>query len=99
MFKKYDSETLTHDLGMNYFKYGITQDQENTRRQQLFEVKREDVVEVANKYLLDKIEKGETSQVVFGQQTDALEMFVKNGWEIERFVKGLSLSQKNYSNS
>ena len=95
-FKSIDKPTLSHNLGLDIFQYGITQELSQTRRERLLEVSKDDIIDVANRYLLSAMEKDETHKVILGQNTDKLEMFVKNGWKIERFVAGLSLNQHKY---
>ncbi len=54
------------------------------------------MVDVANKYLLDRIKEGKSSQVIFGSQTNDLEGLLSRGWKIERAVEGLSIQEESY---
>jgi len=67
------------------------------------------LVSVTNKYLLEKIKEGKTSQIIFGSQSNNLEgllsrgiwiwiyrWIILKGWKIERPVEGLSVNEGSY---
>ena len=95
-FRNIDQPTLSHNIGLDLFQFGINSELLQTRRERLLGVSKDDIIDVSNRYLLSAMEKDETHKVILGQNTDKLEMFVKNGWKIERFVAGLSLNQHKY---
>jgi Zn-dependent M16 (insulinase) family peptidase len=63
---------------------------------QCLDVKDQSIVEAGEKWVNEKLKKGESSQVIYGKTSDNLEMYVSQGWVVDRFAKGLSLQTKNY---
>lgn len=95
ILRRYGKPQHLHDYGseeclLSNFSY-------DERIKKFLGVKRQDLIDVAGKYLLDAVSKGETQQSVFGVNTNKLELYIKNGWKIERFSKGLSLNTHNYA--
>jgi len=65
-------------------------------RRKLLAVTKDDLVDVATRYLMEPLKEGKTSQVIFGAQSNDLESFVKRGWKIETPVEGLSVREESY---
>ena len=61
-------------------------------RLKALEVSKEDLVFVAEKYLMSAIEKGETSRVVFGSQNADFTHLQASGWNIHNPIDFLSYS-------
>ena len=59
-------------------------------RLRALDVTREDVVAVAEKYLMKAIENGHTSRVVFGSQSAPLKELDEKGWSIFNPIDFLS---------
>ena len=59
----------------------------------------DDMIDVAQRYILDAMEKDKTSKVIFGAKNENLDIFVSRDWKIERFIEGLSLKPQNYNHS
>jgi hypothetical protein len=53
-------------------------------------------MEVTDKYILQKMSKGETNQLIIGSKENKLETLVARGWKIERFIDQLSLNEETY---
>lgn len=53
---------------------------------------REDLVGVAEKYLVNAFEKGETSRVVFGSQSEDFPGLEGQGWKVQNPIDFLSYS-------
>lgn len=94
-----DKPVLPHLHGMRLFLYGIPDEVAQTRREQILGVTKEDLLEVAEKYILESLKNDKTSKVIFGAKNDDLDVFVSRDWKVERFVDGLSLKPQNYDHT
>jgi hypothetical protein len=52
------------------------------------------MIDSATSNIHQKIKAGQSSQVVYGKASENLEMYVSQGWTVERFAKGLSISKE-----
>lgn len=85
--------------GLVQFTRGYTDEEKMVLRLKALEVSKEDLVFVANKYLMNAIEKNETSRVVFGSQTADFGSLEKEGWSIFNPIDFLSHSYFDQFNS
>ena len=92
---RYDGPRLASDYGSQLFMHGLTDDVRDLRRERLIGMTKDSLGKAASQ-LMDDLEKGQTSQVIFGASSDDLQYFIARGWKIERFVEGLSLKQERY---
>lgn len=53
-------------------------------------------MEVASKYVLERMAKSETNQIIIGSKENKLETLISRGWKIERFINQLSLNEESY---
>lgn len=88
-----------------FIKPGILKDTTDQQKLDLInftlsclEVTDQEIVDTANQEINEKLKKGESNQIIYGKQSDNLEMYVSQGWVVDRFAKGLSLQNKNYIN-
>ncbi len=73
--------------GLNEFYYGYTDEQFAQKRLDCLAVTKDDIVEVARKYLAEPLEQGKYSQVMFGnQKPEALKEMTDKGWRVESFI-------------
>jgi len=96
VFSNVDQVESPLDKGLRFFIKGISDNMRKEYREGLLSVTKDDVIEVAQKYLYGSIKDGKTSQVIFGTQDNDLEKFLSRGWKIERPVEGLSVSEEKY---
>eukprot|EP00331_Platyophrya_macrostoma_P017885 CAMPEP_0176471264 /NCGR_PEP_ID=MMETSP0127-20121128/41032_1 /TAXON_ID=938130 /ORGANISM="Platyophrya macrostoma, Strain WH" /LENGTH=556 /DNA_ID=CAMNT_0017865885 /DNA_START=137 /DNA_END=1807 /DNA_ORIENTATION=- len=96
VFARIDKVVEPQHKGMFELLGGVTTEMRQQYRTRLLEVKHQDLVDVAQKYLLESIKKGETSQVIFGSQNNNLEGLMSRGWKIEQPVEGLSVQEGSY---
>ena len=78
--------------GLVEFTRGFTDEQKMLLRIRALEVNKEDLVYVANKYLMDAFEKEKTSRVVFGNQNADFKHLESKGWNILNPIDFLSYS-------
>lgn len=71
VFQRVDAPRSVNQEGMGYFLYGITDEMKQARRELLLDVSREQVRDVAQRYLVDGVEKGADRMAFLGQ---------KQGW-------------------
>ena len=71
VFQRVDAPRSVNQEGMGYFLYGITDEMKQARRELLLDVSREQVRDVAQRYLVDGVEKGADRMCFLGQ---------KQGW-------------------
>lgn len=62
------------------------------------EVTQQEMIQTVNANILEKIKAGQSSQIIYGKASENLEMYVSQGWVVERFAKGLSINKEQYSN-
>jgi Zn-dependent M16 (insulinase) family peptidase len=96
LFAKVDRVVEPQNKGLRKWVYGITDDMRDEYRKRLLDVSKQDLVDVAEKYLYTSVKKGETSQVIFGSQNNDLETLMQRGWKIERPVEELSVQEGSY---
>jgi Zn-dependent M16 (insulinase) family peptidase len=63
---------------MSNFVYGVTDEMKQTRREQLLDVTKDQVREVAQKYIVNSLSKKAERLVFLGEKRD----FVDNSWTI-----------------
>jgi presequence protease len=78
VFQSLDAPKSVNEEGMAHFLLGVDQNMQQKRREQLLDVKAEDVKNVANKYLVQGIPHG--NLVVLGEKKGYFAG--SNGWEI-----------------
>ena len=61
-------------------------------RLRALEVRKEDIIYVAEKYIMNAMEHNKTSRVVFGSQNADFSSLEKNGWSIYNPIDFLSYS-------
>ncbi|CAH0040643.1 unnamed protein product [Clonostachys solani] len=70
IFQSVDAPKAVNSEGMGKFLSGITNEMRETKRVQLLDVTKAQVQEVANKYLVEAIEKGEERTAFLGEKQD-----------------------------
>ena len=58
------------------------------------DVTQQEMIDSATSNIHQKIKAGQSSQVVYCKASENLEMYVSQGWTVERFAKGLSISKE-----
>lgn len=82
IFQSVDAPRSVSDEGMTEFLTGVTGEMEQQRREQLLDVSKEQVRDVAEKFLLDGVKNGRLA--VLGQKKE----FMKEGWKVEDLGMG-----------
>ncbi|KAL8702688.1 MAG: hypothetical protein Q9201_004149 [Fulgogasparrea decipioides] len=80
VFQGVDAPESVSDEGMIRFLSGVDEDMEQRKREQLLDVKKQDVVEVAQKYLVDEMDKARVA--VLGEEKDLFR--IADGWDVRR---------------
>ncbi|KAL8685184.1 MAG: hypothetical protein Q9218_007916, partial [Villophora microphyllina] len=75
-----DAPESVSDEGMTRFLSGVDEDTEQSKREQLLDVRKEDIVEVAQKYLIDGMSQARLS--VLGEDKELFND--ADGWDIRR---------------
>ncbi|KAL7276847.1 Mitochondrial presequence protease [Rhizina undulata] len=70
VFQGVDAPIAVSSEGMINFLEGITDDMRQTRREQLLDVKIQDIKDVAQKYLIEPIRQRQTATAVLGEKRD-----------------------------
>jgi Zn-dependent M16 (insulinase) family peptidase len=78
--------------GLVQFTRGYSDEQKMRLRLKTLQVTKEDLVFVAEKYLMSAIERNETSRVVFGSQNADFTQLRASGWNIHNPIDFLSYS-------
>ena len=76
--------------GLLQFTRGYSDEHKMQLRLRALEVSKDDLVYVAQKYLMGAIESDSTSRVVFGSQQTNFEPLEKDGWSIYNPIDFLS---------
>ena len=83
VFQGVDAPESVSEEGMTRFLSGIDQDMEQVKREQLLDVSKDDVRDVAQKYIVDNM--SNASLAILGEEKDWVKDKVqKQGWEIRR---------------
>ncbi|KAF7558058.1 hypothetical protein G7046_g5892 [Stylonectria norvegica] len=89
VFQGVDAPKSVNQEGMALFLSGITEEMRQRRREQLLDVNRTQVREVAQKYLVDAMQKGEERTAFLGEK----QSWVDGDWTIKDMdVKGADLT-------
>jgi len=78
VFQGVDAPRAVNEEGMSNFVYGITEEMKQKRREQLLDVSKDQVREVAQKYIVDGLSKDMERLVFLGEKRD----FVDGSWTI-----------------
>ncbi len=78
VFQGVDAPQAVNQEGMTNFVYGITDEMKQKRREQLLDVSKDQVREVAQKYIVDALNQNAERLVFLGEKRD----FVDNSWTI-----------------
>ncbi|KAK4043494.1 Metalloenzyme, LuxS/M16 peptidase-like protein [Parachaetomium inaequale] len=78
VFQGVDAPRAVNEEGMSNFVYGITEEMKQTRREQLLDVTKDQVREVAQKYIVNALSKESERLVFLGEKRD----FVDKSWTI-----------------
>ncbi len=78
IFQGVDAPRAVNEEGMSNFVYGITEEMKQKRREQLLDVSKDQVREVAQKYIVDGLSKDAERLVFLGEKRD----FVDGSWTI-----------------
>lgn len=84
---------------MKYFLYGLTDDEIQVRRGLILETTKDQLVDVALKYVIDPKIQGKSSKVIFGSENHDLKTLESKGWRIEKFSEGLALRKKLFEDT
>lgn len=77
VFQGLDAPQAVSAEGMSRFLSGVTHDMQQTRREQLLDVTKDQVREVAQKYIVDALDRGEGRMVFLGEK----KAWVDGEWE------------------
>lgn len=89
-FQKLDAGVDPSLKGLVQYTRGYTDEQKMRLRLRALEVRQEDLVYVAEKYIMSAIEKNKTSRVVFGSQNAEFSALENDGWSIYNPIDFLS---------
>ncbi|KAH6854257.1 Metalloenzyme, LuxS/M16 peptidase-like protein [Chaetomium sp. MPI-CAGE-AT-0009] len=78
VFQGVDAPRAVNEEGMSNFVYGITEEMKQTRREQLLDVTKDQVRDVAQKYIVNALSKESERLVFLGEKRD----FVDKSWTI-----------------
>ncbi|CZR57935.1 related to metalloprotease 1 [Phialocephala subalpina] len=78
VFQGVDAPQAVSAEGMTLFSYGVTEEMQQTRREQLLDVTKEQVREVAQKYIVDALAKDQGRVVFLGEK----KTWVDGTWEV-----------------
>jgi Zn-dependent M16 (insulinase) family peptidase len=78
IFQGVDAPKAVNQEGMNTFVYGITEEMKQARREQLLDVTKDQVRDVAQKYIVNALSKESERLVFLGEKRD----FVDKSWTI-----------------
>ncbi|EGR34227.1 protein kinase domain protein [Ichthyophthirius multifiliis] len=92
---KIDKNIPNYEKGLKWFLFDLNDKIRLNYRQALLATDYKDIVQTSEQFLLDKIQKGQSSQVMVLCQ-DNVEKYVKLGWKIEKAVHGISVKQQSY---
>ncbi|KAG6015821.1 Mitochondrial presequence protease [Claviceps pusilla] len=79
VFQAVDAPKAVNQEGMGKFLSGITEEMKQKKREQLLDVSKDQVKEVAQKYLVEAIEKGEERVAFLGERPS----WVDDSWRIQ----------------
>lgn len=79
IFQAVDAPKAVNEEGMARFLSGVTEEMRQKKREQLLDVTKAEVQEVANKYLVDAVEKGEERMSFLGEK----KAWVDGSWTIQ----------------
>jgi presequence protease len=91
-FQKLDKVVEPSLRGLVQFTRGYEQESKMRLRLKALEISRDDLVFVAQKYLMNSIEHNKTSRVVFGSQSADFKTLEDGGWNIFNPIDFLSYS-------
>jgi presequence protease len=97
MFSKEDQVVPPHERGLKQILFGISDEKRQQNRSRALSVSKDDLIEVANSYLLSQMKEGHSTQTIFGPNDANLDVFMARGWRVEVPVQGLSVQEKNYT--
>lgn len=80
VFQGVDAPESVSDEGMTRFLSGVDEDMEQRKREQLLDVEKQDVTDVAQKYLVDGMDKARVA--VLGEDKDLFRS--ADGWDVRR---------------
>lgn len=89
-FQRLDKVLEPSLKGLLAFSRGYTDEHRMKLRLRALDVTREDVVAVAEKYIMKAIENGHTSRVVFGSQQAPFSELEAKGWKVHNPIDFLS---------
>src|SRR5690606_32455088 len=78
VFQRIDAPRSVNQEGMGEFLYGITEEMRQARRELLLDVSRDDIREVAQKYLVDALEQDKGRVCFLGRKQE----WVNGEWTI-----------------
>ena len=79
VFQGVDAPKAVNQEGMGYFLHGITEDMRQKRREQLLDVTKDQVREVAQKFIVEGLEKQAERLVFLGEKRD----WVDEAWSVK----------------
>ncbi|KAK0728018.1 Metalloenzyme, LuxS/M16 peptidase-like protein [Lasiosphaeria miniovina] len=87
IFQGVDAPRAVNEEGMGNFLYGVTEEMKQTRREQLLDVTKDQVREVAQKYIVEALDKKSERLVFLGEKRD----WVDSSWAINE----MNISETN----
>ncbi|KAK9416080.1 putative Metalloenzyme, LuxS/M16 peptidase-like protein [Seiridium unicorne] len=77
LFKNIDAPKSINTEGMDRFRHGLTDEMKQKRREQMLDVTKDQIREVAQKYVVEAIEKGQEKIAFLGEKKD----WVDKSWD------------------
>ncbi|KAK3378343.1 Metalloenzyme, LuxS/M16 peptidase-like protein [Podospora didyma] len=84
IFQSVDAPRAVNEEGMGNFLYGITEEMKQKRREELLDVTKDQVREVAQKFIVDALEKNSERLVFLGEKRD----WVDKSWAVNEMHIG-----------
>ena len=87
LFSKLDSVIKPEDKGTADFYFGLTDKYFENYRLNCLKVNKNDIIRVAEEYLLKPLSENKTSKVIFGSNDNDLDDLKEKNWNIINFTK------------
>lgn len=87
LFSKLDSVIKPENIGTADFYYGLTDKSFENYRLKCLEVNKNDIIRVAEKYLLNPLLENKSSKVIFGSNDNDLNDLKEKNWNVINFTK------------
>ncbi|CAG9328104.1 PITRM1_1 [Blepharisma stoltei] len=89
-FAKVDKPLPAYQKGLAMFINNVTNEMRQSMREQILEVKRDDLIRVNHDYLMKPLEKGLSSRIIFGVEKVEKTVLREAGWIVQRPIEIVS---------